>query len=78
MFRWGKPGKVRSAEACIGSSLFVYGLAHTDLAVGATLSSVAPLLSVPFALVYREERWSGSRFAAVTATVAGVIALVVA
>ena len=65
-------------EACIGSSLFVYGLAHTDLAVGATLSSLAPLLSVPFALVYREERWSPPRFAAVTATVAGVIILVVA
>ncbi|HEY2749240.1 MAG TPA: EamA family transporter, partial [Polyangia bacterium] len=27
-------------EACVGSSLFVYGLAHTDLAVGATLSSL--------------------------------------
>ena len=49
---------VSLAEACVGSSLFVYGLAHTDLAVGATLSSLAPLLSVPFALFYREERWS--------------------
>lgn len=69
---------VSIAEACIGSSLFVYGLAHTDLAVGATLSSLAPLMSVPFALFYREEKWSAPRFAAVTATVAGVIALVVA
>ncbi len=69
---------VSIAEACIGSSLFVYGLAHTDLAVGATLSSLAPLMSVPFALFYREERWSAPRFAAVTATVAGVIVLVAA
>jgi len=69
---------VSIAEAFVGSSLFVYGLAHTDLAVGATLSSLAPLLSVPFALLYREERWSPPRFAAVTATVAGVIILIVA
>ena len=68
---------VSIAEACVGASLFVYGLAHTDLAVGATLSSLAPLLSVPFALFYREERWSPPRFAAVTATVAGVVVLIV-
>jgi drug/metabolite transporter (DMT)-like permease len=68
---------VSLAEACVGSSLFVYGLAHTDLAVGATLSSLAPLMSVPFALLYREERWSLPRFTAVTATVAGVVILIV-
>ena len=67
---------VSLAEACVGSSLFVYALTHTDLAVGATLSSLAPLMSVPFALVYREERWSAPRFAAVAATVAGVVVLV--
>ncbi|HEX4459047.1 MAG TPA: DMT family transporter [Polyangia bacterium] len=68
---------VSLVEACGGSSLFVYGLTHTDLAVGATLSSLAPLISVPFALFYREERWSGKRFGAVAATVAGVIVLIV-
>jgi drug/metabolite transporter (DMT)-like permease len=68
---------VALAEACVGSTLFVYGLAHTDLAVGATLSSLAPLMSVPFALFYREERWSLPRFSAVTATVGGVIILIV-
>jgi drug/metabolite transporter (DMT)-like permease len=67
---------VSLAEACVGSSLFVYGLAHTDLAVGATLTSLAPLMAVPFALFYREERWSPTRFCAVAATVAGVIVLV--
>jgi drug/metabolite transporter (DMT)-like permease len=65
-------------EAGLGSSLFVYGLAHSDLAVGATLSSLAPLMSVPFALLYGEERWSPSRFVAVMVTVAGVIVLVTA
>jgi len=69
---------VSLAEACVGSSLFVYALAHTDLAVGATLTSLAPLMSVPFALFYHEERWSAPRFGAVTATVAGVVILVVA
>jgi drug/metabolite transporter (DMT)-like permease len=69
---------VSLAEACVGSSLFVYALAHTDLAVGATLTSMAPLMSVPFALFYREERWSAPRFGAVSATVAGVILLVAA
>ena len=64
-------------EACIGASLFVYGLAHTDLAVGATLSSLAPLMSVPFALLYQEERWSTPRFGAVAATVVGVVVLIV-
>jgi drug/metabolite transporter (DMT)-like permease len=63
-------------ESFVGSSLFVYALSHTDLAVGATLSSLAPLMSVPFALIYREERWSLPRFSAVAATVAGVIVLV--
>jgi uncharacterized membrane protein len=65
-------------EAGLGSSLFVYGLAHSDLAVGATLSSLAPLMSVPFALLYGEERWSLSRFVAVLVTVAGVAVLVAA
>ena len=73
------PGYFETTESTVASlsSLFVYGLAHTDLAVGATLSSLAPLMSVPFALLYREERWSLPRFTAVTATVAGVVILIV-
>lgn len=64
------------ADAVVGSSCYVYGLSHTDLAVGATLSSLAPLLSVPVAVVLGEERWSARRFAAVLLTVTGVIVLV--
>jgi drug/metabolite transporter (DMT)-like permease len=64
------------ADAVLGSMCFVYGLASTDLAVGATLTSLAPLISVPIAIALGEERWSGPRFAAVAATVGGVILLV--
>jgi drug/metabolite transporter (DMT)-like permease len=63
------------ADCIVGSILFVYGLANTDLAVGATLSSLAPLLSVPIAILYREESWSLSRFIAVAATVSGAVLL---
>jgi drug/metabolite transporter (DMT)-like permease len=64
------------ADAVLGALLYIYGLAHTDLAVGATLSSLAPLVSVPVALALGEERWSARRFTAVLATVAGVGILV--
>jgi drug/metabolite transporter (DMT)-like permease len=64
------------ADAVLGSTCYVYGLSHTDLAVGATLSSLAPLLSVPVAVVLGEERWNARRFAAVLLTVGGVIVLV--
>ena len=63
-------------DALLGSLLYVYGLAHTDLAVGATLSSLAPLVSVPFAIALGEERWSTPRFIAIAATVSGIVILV--
>lgn len=64
------------ADAFLGSLFYVYGLTHTDLAVGSTLSSLAPLISVPIALVMGEERWNARRFAAIVATVAGIAVLV--
>ncbi len=64
------------ADALVGSMCFVYGLTHTDIAVGATLTSLAPLISVPFAILLGEERWSAARTAAIAATVAGVVVLV--
>ncbi len=63
-------------EAFCGSSLFVYGLSHSDLAVGSTLSSLGPLFAVPLAVLLREEPWSTRRAVAVVATVAGVVILV--
>lgn len=64
------------ADAFLGSIFYVYALTHTDLAVGATLTSLAPLISVPMAIALGEERWSLDRFLAVLATVAGVVLLV--
>jgi drug/metabolite transporter (DMT)-like permease len=64
-------------DCVLGSLSYVYGLAHTDLAVGATLSSLAPLISVPFALAAGEETFDARRLAAIFTTVAGVALLVV-
>jgi drug/metabolite transporter (DMT)-like permease len=66
------------ADAVFGSVFYVYGLSHTDLAIGATLSSQAPLIAVPFAIVLGAERWNPARFAAVTATVTGIVLLLLA
>jgi drug/metabolite transporter (DMT)-like permease len=59
----------------VGSLCFIYGLAHTDLAVGATLSSLAPLLTLPFAIAYGVEKITPAKLAAVTTTVAGILLL---
>lgn len=59
-------------EAFGGSMLFLYGLAHSPLALASTLSSLAPVLSVPVALALRTERFSWPKTAAVCAVVAGV------
>lgn len=66
------------ADCILGSILFVYGLSHADLATGATLSSLAPLISVPVAIALGLERWSAARAAAIAITVAGALILVLA
>jgi drug/metabolite transporter (DMT)-like permease len=66
------------ADAIFGSIFYVYGLSNTDLSVGAPLSSQAPLLSVPVAIALGEERWNAARFLAVTATVGGIVVLILA
>ena len=40
-----------------GSLFFFYGLSHSRLAVAATLTSLAPVLSVPVALAIKIERF---------------------
>jgi drug/metabolite transporter (DMT)-like permease len=88
-WRFGGPAKISkrhwiallpavAADGLLGSSMYVYGLAHSDLAIGATLSSLAPLISVPIALVMGEEEWNAPRIAAVTVTVTGAVTLVTA
>jgi len=59
----------------IGSYAFIYGLAHTDLAVGATLSSLAPLLSLPIAFALKAEKITPAKLGAVATTVAGIVLL---
>lgn len=62
-------------DCLIGSVFFMYGLSHTDLAVGATLSSLAPLLSLPIALKMGVEKLSPPKLAAVATTVLGIVLL---
>jgi drug/metabolite transporter (DMT)-like permease len=62
-------------DCVIGSTFFIYGLSHTDLAVGATLSSLAPLLSLPFALWLGVEKLSVPKLIAVVTAVAGIALL---
>ena len=63
-------------EAFLGSSIFVYGLSHSDLSVAAPLSSLAPLFAVPIGLFLGTEKLHLRRLLAIVITVAGVILLV--
>lgn len=60
----------------IGSICFVYGIANTDLALGATLSSLSPLVALPIAVVLGTERVSVGKVFAVCLTLLGVVLLV--
>jgi drug/metabolite transporter (DMT)-like permease len=64
------------ADAVFGSFCFVYGFTHSDLAVAATLTSLAPLISLPIAIALGEETWSLARVLAVGTIVSGVVLLV--
>ena len=59
-------------EAYLGSSVFMYGLAHTSLAAGSTLSSLAPVVSVPVAVAMGLERFSWRRAGGVVAVLLGL------
>lgn len=63
-------------EACLGASFFTYGLAHAPLGIAAALTSLAPVLSVPVALVLRTERFSLLKTLGVGIVVAGLFLLV--
>ncbi len=66
------------ADTGLGSVAFVYGITHTDLALGATLSSLSPLVALPIAVALGTERVTLGKALAVTITVAGVVLLVAA
>lgn len=59
-------------ESFGGSAFFVYGMGHSSLAVGATLSSLAPVLVVPIAWLLGLEKISILRLLGVIAVVLGI------
>jgi drug/metabolite transporter (DMT)-like permease len=59
-------------EAFGGSLLFIYGLSHSPLALGSTLASLSPVLSVPVALALKLEKFSVVRTLGVFLVVLGV------
>jgi drug/metabolite transporter (DMT)-like permease len=63
-------------EAFGGSYFFLYGLSHSPLAIGSTLASLAPVISVPVALALGLESFSWRRTAAVITVVFGLFLLV--
>jgi drug/metabolite transporter (DMT)-like permease len=69
-------GLLIAAEAGIGSTVYVYGLSHSPVAVGATLSSLAPVLSVPLAIALGWERFMPIKALAIGIVVLGTAFLV--
>lgn len=64
-------------EAYLGSFFAVYGLAHSPLALGTILSSLAPVLSVPIALMTGSEKFSFKKSIGILGVVTGIILLVI-
>ena len=65
-------------EACLGSSIVVYAMTHTDLSIATPLAALSPLFSVPIGLLLGTETLDVRRLLAIVVTVAGVICLVMA
>lgn len=63
-------------ESVGGTALFVVGLTHSPLAVAAALTSLAPVLSVPFAFAIGRERIGGRVLAGIVVVTAGIVLLV--
>ncbi len=63
-------------ESVGGTALFVVGLTHAPLAVAAALTSLAPVLSVPFAVLIGKERIGGRVLLGIVVVTAGIVLLV--
>jgi drug/metabolite transporter (DMT)-like permease len=63
-------------ETCLGSFFYIYGLSHSSLAVASTLTSLAPVLSVPVAIILGLERFSFMRTLGICWVVLGLCFLV--
>ena len=73
---WKRLGWVFGFEGAGGAFFFVYGLTHSPLAVASALSSLAPAIAVPIALLSRRESLSKTKVIGVLFAVLGVIWLV--
>jgi len=58
-------------ECTLGPLFYVYGLSHSSLAVGAALTSLAPVISVPLALMLGREHFSLVKTIGVVAVILG-------
>jgi drug/metabolite transporter (DMT)-like permease len=65
------------ADTGLGSICYTYGITHTDLALGATLSSLSPLVALPIAAASGSERITVAKVLAVSVTVAGIVLLLI-
>jgi drug/metabolite transporter (DMT)-like permease len=63
-------------ESVFGSALFIYGVSHSSLALGSTLSSLAPVISVPVALALGMEAFAPARALGICGVVGGLALLV--
>jgi drug/metabolite transporter (DMT)-like permease len=63
-------------ESFGGSFCFMYGLTHSPLVLGSTLTSLAPVIAVPFAWALGMEKLSIFRTLGVAAVVLGLVVLV--
>ncbi|HVJ65197.1 MAG TPA: DMT family transporter [Bdellovibrionota bacterium] len=63
---------VFAVESIMGPIFYVYGLSHSQLAIGAALTSLAPAISVPVAIALGREKFSWLKSAGIVAVVAGI------
>jgi drug/metabolite transporter (DMT)-like permease len=64
-------------EAFGGSLFFLYGLAHSSLLVGTTLSSLSPVIALPIAVLLKIEKLTWIRSLGVVFTVIGVTLILI-
>lgn len=62
-------------EAFCGSTFFMYGMANTPMAIGAVLTSLAPVLTVPVALWLGWEKFSLTKTFGIVFVVLGIALL---
>jgi drug/metabolite transporter (DMT)-like permease len=62
-------------ESVVGASLFTYGLTHAPLPIAATLSSLAPVLSVPVSWILKTEAVHIQKLVGVITVTAGIALL---